>query len=83
MTDFLADLYNYTIESTPRIRGNPEYEQAVQAYMEIEQKVKEKIGGELLYEYQCAEANVSYHRDLAVFAQTLRLGCRFLLEVLG
>ena len=75
-------LYNYITELTPAIRDDPEYEQALQAYMEIEREVKEKIGDELLYKYQRAEADVSLRQDVAIFVQTLRLSHSVLLEVL-
>jgi len=83
MNDYITDLYNYICENTPPLRNDPEYQQAVQAYMEIEEEVKEKIGNELLCKYQCAESAVSFQSDIAIFSQTLRFGCRFMLEILG
>ena len=82
MTDFLTDLYNYVCEHTPKIHNDPKYEQSLQAYMEIETEVKEKIGDEFLSKYQLAEAEVTHRWGVAVFAHTLRLGRSFLLEVL-
>ncbi len=82
MNKVMTDLYNYITELTPAIRDDPEYEQALQAYMEIEREVKEKIGDELLYKYQRAEADVSLRQDVAIFVQTLRLSHSVLLEVL-
>ncbi len=82
MTDLLGDLYNYIAEHTPSLRNDPEYERALQAYTKIEEKVKEKIGEELLYEYQCAEADIFHRQNIAVFAQTLRSNYHFLLEIL-
>lgn len=83
MNDLLSDLYNYICENAPSPQDDPEYRQAIQAYMEIEEKVKEKIGAELLSEYQKAEIALSRHWDIAVFHQTLRFSHAFLLEVLG
>ena len=83
MKRLLSELYNYIAEHTPNIKNDPEYEQAFQLYIELEEKVKEKIGEELLYQYQCAEADVFHRQDVAVFAQTLRIGHRFMTEVLG
>lgn len=82
MNDFLTDLYYYIVELTPAICNDPEYEQALQTYVELEEEVKEKIGDELLYKYLCAESDVSHRQDVAVFAQTLRFSYCFLLEIL-
>lgn len=81
MNNFFSDLYHYISEHTPAIRNDPEYEQALQAYMEIEREVKEKIGNELLYKYQRAEADVSLRQDAAIFVQTPWLSHSVLLEV--
>ena len=70
MTDFMTHLYDYVSERTPSLSGDPEYERTLQAYTEIEEEVKQKIGGDLLYRYQCA-----------VFLQTLRLVRLLLREV--
>ena len=82
MNKVMTDLYNYITELTPAIRDDPEYEQALQAYLEIEREVKEKIGDELPYKFQRAEADVSLRQDVAIFVQTLRLLPRLLLDVL-
>ena len=81
MDKFFIDLYNYVSERTPSLSGDPEYGQALQAYMEIEAEVKKKIGEDLLYRYQCAEAELSHRQDVAVFIQTLRLARLLLREV--
>ena len=83
MENFISALYAYVCEHTPAIQNYPEHEQALQAYMEIEEEVKEKIGSDLLYKYQCAESAVSHQWEVAVFLQTLRFSHRFLLEVLN
>lgn len=82
MTDFLNDLYNYITENMPSLRGNPEYERAVQAYMEIEAEVKEKTGDELLERYQRAENEVFQLGNLEVLRHSLHFGVQFALEVL-
>ena len=78
MTNVLNDLYDYISEHTPEIHNDQEYTQALLEYRTLEEEVKEKIGNELLYKYQCAEAAVSRRWDAAVLAQTLR----FMLEIL-
>ena len=82
MNDFLTDLYNYISEHTLALQDDRDYQHALQAYMALEEEVKEKTGGDLLYRYQCAEDDVSRRRNIAVFAQTLRFSHRFMLEVL-
>lgn len=82
MNDFLTDLYNYISEHTLALQDDRDYQHALQAYMTLEEEVKEKIGGDLLYRYQCAEDAISRRRNIAVFAQTLRFSHRFMLEVL-
>ena len=82
MNDFLTDLYNYISEHTLALQDDRDYQHALQAYMTLEEEVKEKIGGDLLYRYQCAEDDISCRRNIAVFAQTLRFSHRFMLEVL-
>lgn len=82
MNEFLTDLYNYISERTPGLQDDRDYQRAVQAYMTLEGVVKEKIGSDLLYRYQCAEDDISRRRNIAVFAQTLRFSHRFMLEVL-
>ena len=82
MNDFLTDLYNYISEHTLALQDDRDYQHALQAYMALEEEVKEKTGGDLLYRYQCAEDDVSRRRNIAVLAQTLRFSHRFMLEVL-
>ena len=82
MNDFLTDLYNYISEHTMALQDDRDYQHALQAYMTLEEEVKEKIGGDLLYRYQCAEDVISRRRNIAVFAQTLQFSHRFMLEVL-
>lgn len=81
MNDITSALYDYICEHTPPIK-TPEYQQTIQAYMEVEAEVKEKIGGDLLYKYQFAEGAVSRYWEIAICFQALRLGSRFTLEVL-
>ena len=83
MNDFLNDLYCALLEDIRPPKGDPEYERAVQAYMEIEAEVKEKIGLDLLLRYQRAQ-NIAFgwEKD-AIFTRGLRFGSRFMLEVLG
>lgn len=83
MNDFLTDLYNYISEHTPSLKDDQGYQHAVQEYMKLEGEVKEKIGGDLLYRYQCAEDDISRRRNIAVFVQTLRFGHSFMQEVTG
>jgi len=83
MNDYITNLYNYISEHMPPLRNDPKYQQAMKEYMEIEEEVKEKIGEDLLCKYQSAETAVSCQYDIAVFSQTLRFSCRFMLEVLG
>lgn len=82
MNTFLNDLYNYISENMPPLRKDPEYERAVQAYMEIEAEVKEKTGGELLERYQRAENEVFHLGNLEVLRHSLRFGFQFAMEVL-
>ena len=82
MQEIITALYNYICENTPPIRNDPDYQRALQEYREVEEELKEKIGEDLLEKYQCAEADVSHRQDIAVFVQSLRLGTRFMLEVL-
>ena len=82
MNDFLTDLYNYISEHSLALQDDRDYQHALQAYMTLEEEVKEKTGGDLLYRYQCAEDAISRRRNIAVFAQTLRFSHRFMLEVL-
>lgn len=82
MNSFISDLYNYISEDMSSLRKDPEYERAVQAYMELEEEVKEKIGVDLLARYQQAESQVFFLRDLTILRLSLRFGARFALEVL-
>lgn len=83
MRNCFTILYDYVTEHTPSLRNDPQYYQALQAYMEVEAEVKEKIGDGRLYKYQCAEADVSHQHNVAVFIQTLRFTHKFMLEILG
>lgn len=81
MNDFIADFYyNYICEQTPSLRDDPEYQKAVKAYMEVEAEVKEKTGADLLAKYQNAEGDISHLWEYAIFRQTLRFCCHFMLE---
>lgn len=82
MTDFLTDLYSTLLEDIRTPKGDPEYEQANQAYMEIEAQVKEKIGLDLLSQYLQARHLAHHWEDMAIFTCGLRFGAQFALEVL-
>lgn len=82
MRNVMDALYDFVCENTPSLRHDPEYQQTVKAYTEIEEEVKEKIGDDLLYKYQRAERAVSRLWELAIVRQTLRISCRFMLEIL-
>lgn len=82
MSDFLNDLYCDLIESLRTPRGDPEYERAVKAYMELEEEVKEKIGLDRLSQYQGAQDAAFGWEKIAIFACGLRFGAQFMLEVL-
>ena len=83
MNDFINNLYSTLVETIRTPQGDPEYERAVQAYMKLEDEVKEKIGLDLLSQYQRAQdAAFGWERE-AVFACGLHFGVRFMLEVLG
>lgn len=82
MSDFISDFYGYICEQTPSLRSDPEYQQAAKAYMELEAKVQEKTGAELLAEYQRAEWAVSHQWEFAIFRQTLRFCHDFMSEIL-
>lgn len=82
MSDFLNDLYCDLIESLRTPRGDPEYERAVKAYMELEEEVKEKIGLDRLSQYQSARDAAFDWEKSAIFACGLRFGAQFMLEVL-
>lgn len=82
MTNFLTNLFDYTTEEIRPPRGDPEYERAVKAYMELEEEVKEKIGLDRLSQYQNAQDAAFSWEKSAIFACGLRFGARFMLEVL-
>ncbi|RKI67685.1 hypothetical protein D7V91_09585 [bacterium 1xD42-67] len=82
MDDFIHDLYHMLTEGIQVPTGDPEHERAVQAYMELEAQVKEKIGWELLSQYQRAQHIAYGWEDTAVFSCGLRFGARFILEIL-
>lgn len=82
MTDFLTDLFDYTTEEIRPPRGDPEYERAVKAYMDLEEEVKEKIGLDHLSQYQGAQNAAFGWEKIAIFTCGLRFGAQFMLEVL-
>ena len=82
MNDFLTSLFDQIIEEIRPPKGDPEYERAVQAYMELEEEVKEKIGLDLLSQYQRAHSDAFDWEKAAIFTRGLRFGARFTLEVL-
>lgn len=83
MSGFLKDLYDTLTEEIRPPKGDPEYERAVQAYTDLEEEVKEKIGLDLLLQYQRAQdAAFGWEKD-AVFTRGLCFGAQFMLEVLG
>lgn len=82
MTDFLTDLYLSFLEDIQVPSGDPEHEQAVQAYMELEAEVKEKIGLDLLSQYQRAQHIAFGWENAAIFSCGLHFGAQFMLEVL-
>ena len=82
MDDFIHDLYHMLTEGIQVPTGDPEHERAVQAYMELEEEVKEKIGLDLLSRYQRANYLAHSWEDVAAFSCGLRFGARFVLEVL-
>ena len=80
MDDFIHDLYHMLTEGIQVPTGDPEHERAVQAYMELEEEVKEKIGLDLLSRYQRANYLAHSWEDVAAFSCGLRVGARFVLE---
>ena len=82
MNDFMSGLYDCISEDMSSLRDNPQYVHAVKAYMQIEEEVKEKIGRELLEQYQQAESQVSSLRNLEILRRSLHFGARFAMEVL-
>ena len=82
MNDFLTDLYDRTTEEIRPPRGDSEYDRAVKEYMELEEEVKEKIGLDLLSQYQRAQDAAFGWDKRAIFACGLHFGAQFMLEVL-
>ena len=82
MDDFIHDLYHMLTEGIQVPTGDPEHERAVQAYMELEEEVKEKIGLDLLSRYQRAHYLAHSWEDVAAFSCGLRFGARFVMEKL-
>ena len=82
MDDFIHDLYHMLTEGIQVPTGDPEHERAVQAYMELEEEVKKKIGLDLLSRYQRAHYLAHSWEDVAAFSCGLRFGARFVLETL-
>ena len=82
MQDIISALYDYICEQTPSVRNDPEYLHAVKEYLDAEEEIKEKIGGDLLSKYQRAEDAYSRPWELAIFRQTLRFCHGFMLEIL-
>ena len=68
MDDFIHDLYHMLTEGIQVPTGDPEHERAVQAYMELEEEVKEKIGLDLLSRYQRAHYLAHSWEDVAAFS---------------
>ena len=71
MNTFLCDLYSYISRQALPIRNNSEYDQAFKEYLEIEKEIKEKVGADLLYQYQDAETSFFYQQNLAIFSKTI------------
>ena len=82
MNDFITDLYRSLLDEIQVPFGAPAHEQAVQAYLELEEKVKEKIGLDLLSQYQRAQHNAFGWENVAIFSCGLRFGAQFMLEIL-
>lgn len=82
MNDFLTDLFDRTTEEIRPPLGDPEHKRAVKAYMDLEEEVKEKIGLDLLSQYQRAHSDAFDWEKSAIFTCGLRFGARFMLEVL-
>ena len=83
MTDFLTHLLDWTTEEIRPPLGDPEYKRAVKVYVDLEEEVKEKIGLDLLSQYQRAHSDAFDWEKSAIFTCGLRFGARFMLEVLG
>ena len=82
MNDFLTSLFDQITEEIQPPKGDPEYERAVKAYMDLEEEVKEKIGLDRLSQYQGAQDAAFGWEKIAIFACGLRFGAQFMLEVL-
>lgn len=82
MNDIATDLYNYIFEHTPPLTDDIEYQQALQTYMELEDEVRTKTGGELLFQYQRAESEVSHRQNVAVLMHSLRFEAHLMREIL-
>ena len=82
MNDVISKLYHRLIEEIQVPTEDPEYERAVQAYLELEEEVKEKIGLDLLSQYQRAQHIAFAWENAAIFSCGLRFGAQFMLEVL-
>ncbi len=82
MNDVISKLYHRLIEEIQVPTEDPEYERAVQAYLELEEEVKEKIGLDLLSQYQRAQHIAFGWENAAIFSCGLRFGAQFMLEVL-
>ena len=83
MTDYLNDLYCAFIQDIRPPKGDPEYEQAIQTYMHLEEEVKEKLGLDLLTQYQRAHNDAFQWEKDEIFTCGLRFGAQFMLAVLG
>ncbi len=82
MNDVISKLYHRLIEEIQVPTEDPEYERAVQAYLELEEEVKKKIGLDLLSQYQRAQHIAFGWENAAIFSCGLRFGAQFMLEVL-
>lgn len=82
MNDFLTSLFDQITEEIQPPKGDPEYERAVKAYMDLEEEVKEKIGLDRLSQYQGAQNAAFGWEKIAIFTCGLRFGAQFMLEVL-
>ncbi len=83
MNDFLTELYYKLTEEIQPPQNDPEIKQTLKVYAEIEAQVKEKIGVDLLSQYQRASHDASHWEDIAIFTCGLRFGARFALEILS
>ena len=83
MNDFLTDLFNDLISELQRSGEDPEREQAMQGYLELEAQVKEKLGPELFTRYRRAHSRAFCWDEVTIFACGLRFGTRYALGVLA